>query len=107
MSEGEMPESDPTREPTAEPTSKPTLTPAPQPLKIEILDKLSTLITAAFGFVAAFAWNEAFKVVFLGGLEPGDHPMVLVIYALFVSIMAVLLIIMIARTTARAKSRLQ
>jgi len=103
MSEGEIPES----EPTTEPTSKPMSAPTPQSLKIEILDKLSTLITAAFGFVAAFAWNEAFKVVFLGGLEPGDHPMVLVIYALFVSIVAVLLIIMIARATRKAKSKLQ
>jgi len=103
MSEGEIPES----EPTTGPTSKPMSAPTPQPLKIEILDKLSTLITAAFGFVAAFAWNEAFKVVFLGGLEPGDHPMVLVIYALFVSIVAVLLIIMIARATRKAKSKLQ
>ncbi len=103
MSEGEIPESGP----TAEPTSKPNLTPTPQPLKIEILDKLSVLITAAFGFVAAFAWNEAFKVVFLGGVKAEDHPFVLVFYALFVSILAVLLIIMVARTTARAKSRLQ
>ncbi len=103
MSEGEIPES----ESTTEPTSKPKLTPTSQPLKIEILDKLSVLITAAFGFVAAFAWNEAFKVVFLGGVKAEDHPFVLVFYALFVSILAVLLIIMVARTTARAKSRLQ
>jgi len=103
MSEGEIPES----EPTTGPTSKPMSAPTPQPLKIESLDKLSTLITAAFGFVAAFAWNEAFKVVFLGGLEPGDHPMVLVLYAMFVSIVAVLLIIMIARATRKAKSKLQ
>ncbi len=103
MSEGEMPES----ESTTEPTSKPISAPTPQPLKIEILDKLSTLITAAFGFVAAFAWNEAFKVVFLGGVKAEDHPFVLVVYALFISILAVLLIIMVARTTARAKSRLQ
>jgi len=103
MSEGEIPES----EPTTGPTSKPMSAPTPQPLKIEILDKLSTLITAAFGFVAAFAWNEAFKVLFLGGVEVGDHPIVLVLYAMFVSILAVLLIIMIARATRKAKSKLQ
>ena len=103
MSEGEMPESESTTEPPAKPMS----TPTPQPLKIEILDKLSTLITAAFGFVAAFAWNEAFKVVFLGGVKAEDHPFVLVAYALFVSILAVLLIIMVARATRKAKSKLQ
>jgi len=103
MSEGEMPES----ESTTEPPSKPMSTPTPQPLKIEILDKLSTLITAAFGFVAAFAWNEAFKVVFLGGVKAENHPIVLVVYAMFVSVLAVLLIIMIARATRKAKSKLQ
>jgi len=103
MSEGEMPES----ESTTDPTSKPMSTPKQQPLKIEILDKLSTLITAAFGFVAAFAWNEAFKVVFLGGVKAENHPIVLVVYAMFVSVLAVLLIIMIARATRKAKSKLQ
>ena len=29
-----------------------------QPFRIEVLEKMSTLIAAAFGFVAAFAWNE-------------------------------------------------
>jgi len=103
MSEGEMPES----ESTTEPPSKPMSASTPQPLKIEILDKLSVLITAAFGFVAAFAWNEAFKVVFLGGVKAEDHPIVLVIYAMFVSVLAVLLIIMVARATRKAKSKLQ
>ena len=32
-------------------------------LRLEILEKLSSLITAGFGLVAALAWNEAIKEV--------------------------------------------
>ncbi len=33
-------------------------------MKIEVIDKLATLITAAFGLVAAFAWNSAIQEIF-------------------------------------------
>lgn len=33
-------------------------------LKLEILEKMSTLVTAGFGLVAALAWNEAIKKLF-------------------------------------------
>ncbi len=99
MSEDEIPE------PTTDPTPK--RTPAPQPLKIEILDKMSTLIAAAFGFVAAFAWNETFKVLLLSGLTDTDTPIVLIGYSLFVTLLAVLLTIAVARAAAKARRSLQ
>jgi hypothetical protein len=34
------------------------------PIHKEILDKMAALITAAFGLVAALAWNDAIKAVF-------------------------------------------
>lgn len=33
-------------------------------LRLEILDKLSTLVTAGFGLVAALAWNDAIQSFF-------------------------------------------
>jgi len=36
-------------------------------LKYEVLDKMSALITAAFGLVAALAWNDAIKSLFAEG----------------------------------------
>jgi len=33
-------------------------------IKQEILDKIAALITAAFGLVAALAWNDAIKLLF-------------------------------------------
>ncbi len=79
----------------------------PQPLKIEILEKVSTLIAAAFGFVAAFAWNETFKVLLLSGVEIADKPMLLIGYALFVTVLAVLLTIAVARAVGKARRAIQ
>ncbi|MDH5569685.1 MAG: DUF5654 family protein, partial [Nitrosopumilus sp.] len=34
------------------------------PIHKEILDKIAALVTAAFGLVAALAWNDAIKAIF-------------------------------------------
>jgi len=34
-------------------------------MKSEVIDKLGALVTAAFGLVAALAWNGAIKAIFL------------------------------------------
>jgi len=79
----------------------------PQPLKVEILDKMSILIATSLGFVAAFAWNETFKVLLLSRLAENDSPIALIGYALFVSFLAVILIIVIARAAGKAKRAIQ
>ena len=35
----------------------------PSSIKQEILDKIAALVTAAFGLVAALAWNDAIKLL--------------------------------------------
>lgn len=35
-------------------------------MKKDVVDKLAALITAAFGLVAALAWNDAIKALFVG-----------------------------------------
>ncbi len=35
----------------------------PKTLKEEVLDKIAALVTAAFGLVAALAWNDAIKTI--------------------------------------------
>ena len=76
-------------------------------LRVEVLDKIATLITAAFGFVAAFAWNETFKVILLGGIGDEVKPIVLISYALFVTIVAVFLTIFVARAAAKARKKIE
>jgi len=73
-------------------------------LKLEILEKLSTLIAASFGFVAAFAWNETFKVILLNRMTDADKPIMLIGYSLLVTIIAVLLIILVSKAVRKAKS---
>lgn len=35
-------------------------------MKKEVVEKLAALITAAFGLIAALAWNDAIKSLFVG-----------------------------------------
>ena len=79
----------------------------PRPFKVEVLEKISTLMAAAFGFVAAFAWNETFKELLLPPPGSINHPLILVIYAIFVTVLAVILTIVLARATGRAKKAIQ
>jgi len=76
----------------------------PVPLKVEVLDKIAALVTAAFGLVAALAWNEAIKAIFkeIFGAEDAIGPML--IYAIVVTIAAVILTIIVARAASKAKA---
>jgi len=58
-------------------------------MKKEIVEKLSLLITSAFGLVAALAWNSTIQTIFkeIFGTAEGVAPML--IYAIVVTIIAV------------------
>ncbi|MFH1506082.1 MAG: DUF5654 family protein [archaeon] len=75
-----------------------------------VLDKMSALITAAFGLVAALAWNDAIKALFVGpcGTEGAGALCALSdggpwVYAILVTILAVFATIWIAKAAAKAK----
>lgn len=71
--------------------------------KTEVIEKIAALITAAFGLVAALAWNgaiqELFKLIF------GDQStlVAMFVYAVVVTIIAVIAVILIGRAAAKAK----
>ena len=73
-------------------------------IRIEVISKLSALITAGFGLVAALAWNDAIKsiVTKLFG-SPGDQIIAMVIYALIITLVAVFATIWISRIAQKAK----
>lgn len=77
-----------------------------QGLRIEMLDKMSALMTAAFGLVAALAWNEAILALFqqVFGAQTALGPKVG--YAVLVTILAVLLVIWVGRAAGKAKESL-
>jgi ABC-type antimicrobial peptide transport system permease subunit len=76
-------------------------------MKILIVDKMSALITAAFGLVAALAWNEAIKAIFQEIFGSAESIVPMLIYAIVVTIAAVVLTILVARSLSKMKSVLQ
>ena len=76
----------------------------PVSIKFEILDKIAALIAAAFGLVAALAWNEAIKAIFKEIFGTSDQLGAMLAYAIVVTIVAVILTIFVARAASKAKS---
>ena len=75
----------------------------PPKIKEEILDKIAALVTAAFGLVAALAWNDAIKTIFKEVFGTQDQIGPMLIYAVVVTIIAVILTIIVARAASKAK----
>ena len=70
-------------------------------IEVEIMDKLATMVTVSFGFVAALTWNETLKMIFRQILG-SDLPMLfMVIYAVIITIIAVIATMVIARGKAK------
>lgn len=72
----------------------------------EVVDKMSALATAAFGLVAALAWNNAIQSFFKRYYPTPDDPNALgalAAYAMAVTILAVIVIILIGRLAGRLK----
>ncbi|MCJ7817088.1 MAG: DUF5654 family protein [Candidatus Aenigmarchaeota archaeon] len=66
----------------------------------DVIDKIAALMTAAFGLVAALAWNDAIKSAIQSlGLEAYGPWL----YAIIVTVIAVVATIYIGRIAARSK----
>ena len=73
-------------------------------MKTEIIEKIAALMTAAFGLIAALAWNDAIRSLFAEG-----GPLFFLakygvwVYAIFVTILAVGMIIWIGKIAEKVK----
>ena len=76
------------------------------PMKILMMDKMSALITAAFGLVAALAWNEAIKAIFKEIFGTSETIAPMLAYAIIVTIAAVVLTILVARSISKMKKNM-
>ena len=72
-------------------------------LKSEVLTQIAALVTAAFGLVAALAWNGAIQAIFKAVFGTTDTIAGQLIYAVVITIIAVIATILIARSVASAK----
>ncbi len=72
-------------------------------MRLEIIEKIAALVTAAFGLVAALAWNGAIQAIFkqVFGTAEGVWPML--VYAVIVTIIAVIATIWVGKAAAKAK----
>ncbi len=66
-------------------------------LRKEFLDKLYTLVIAAFGFVAALSWNEAVLAIFKKYYSDNGEITAKLIYAIIVTAVMVFITISISR----------
>ncbi len=74
-----------------------------KPIKIQVLETIAALMTAAFGFIAALAWNGAITVTIAKYLTTGEGLTGLYIYAVIVTIIAVIAGVLFARPLGKAK----
>jgi uncharacterized membrane protein YuzA (DUF378 family) len=71
--------------------------------KDEALDKIGALMTAAFGLVAALAWNGAIQEIFKQIFGDQSTIAAQLTYAIVVTIIAVIFTIWIARAISHSK----
>ncbi|MEM0449280.1 MAG: DUF5654 family protein [Methanomassiliicoccales archaeon] len=75
------------------------------PLRIQILETTAALMTAAFGLLAALAWNQAIKWA-VDQVLTADPGIGYFVYAILVTIIAVVATLLIARALGKAKAAL-
>lgn len=71
----------------------------------EVLDKLGALVTAAFGLVAALAWNQFILALFKQFFGTTEGWWQNLIYAVVVTVIAVVAALVIARAVKKASGK--
>lgn len=71
----------------------------------EIIEKIAALVTAAFGLVAALAWNTAIQTLFKQIFGDASTLPAMMAYAVIVTIIAVIATVWIGRLAEKAKEK--
>ena len=74
-------------------------------MRKDVIEKLSVLITASFGLVAALAWNEAIQAIFVKVFGDSKNIGAMVTYAVVVTIIAVLATVWVAKLANKSNSK--
>jgi hypothetical protein len=70
-------------------------------VKGQVSETIATLMTTAFGLIAALAWNEAIKAIIDLYLPSGEGITGLLVYAILITIIAVVATLIIAKVIAK------
>ena len=68
-----------------------------------IVESMASLMTAAFGLVAALAWNDTIKAIFKMVFGTADSVGAMLVYAILVTIIAVVATIQIGKAAGTAE----
>jgi len=74
-------------------------------VKTEVIEKIAALIIGAFGLIAALAWNGAIQAVFKQLFGDASSMLAMLIYAVVVTIIAVIATIWIGSIAAKAAKK--
>jgi len=74
-------------------------------LRSEFLKTMTQFVTAAFAFVAALAWNDTIKNLINRFIAPGSGLKSQIIYAFFVTCLAVLVTYFLGKANQEAKEK--
>jgi hypothetical protein len=74
-------------------------------MKKDVIEKLAALITAAFGLVAALAWNGAIQAIFKRVFGTADNITAMLVYAIAVTVIAVMAAMWIGKAEARVNRK--
>jgi len=75
-------------------------------LKLEILEKIASLMTAGFGLVAALAWNEAIREFFATIFPKPNLLLGKFIYALLITVLVVIITVKLGKIIGKIKERI-
>lgn len=70
-------------------------------MKKDVVEKLAALITAAFGLVAALAWNSAIQEAFRLAFGENSGLWAMLTYAVVVTVIAVFVTLWIGRVSSK------
>jgi hypothetical protein len=72
-------------------------------MKKEVITNISALVTAAFGLVAALAWNTAIQAIFKSLFGEASSIIAMVSYAVIVTVIAVWVTIRVGKISEKVK----
>jgi hypothetical protein len=70
-------------------------------VRTQVAGTISTLMTVAFGLIAALAWNDAIKAIIAAVIPKGNGITGLLIYAIIITIIAVVATILITKALGK------
>lgn len=74
--------------------------------KVQLLETFASLITAAFGLVAALAWNDTIKAAIAIVFPAENDIWGMLVYAVIITVLAVIMTLLISRSLSKAKKAL-